>query len=622
MDSKSPLHQATQQQQAEALSSSSNNPQGTSPASAATGTTTDNVQTFRELLEASTKTAMAKQQHSPQTTSRGSRSGSMIHSLSGSPKRCNSPTMEPMKQPAEGEHKPSPRYSCEPTEQATTAQRSSGLAVEAAYSPHSERSSTGSNSANGSSQQQQQFCLRWNNYQSNLTSVFDQLLQTEAFVDVTLACDGRSIKAHKMVLSACSPYFQTLLSTTPCQHPIVIMRDVNWPELKAIVDFMYKGEINVSQDQIGPLLRIAEMLKVRGLADVGHISTASEPAQHSSTKADQASNSDKELYSPPHLSPKIRKKSLSPFGKRPASRRSPEPNEPADSDMDLLAPLDAEKSRSRLESWDLPTTSGRSGLELRLSPPLIARNVRKRRWPSADTVFNPPESPLGSLIAAERAEQERNRERERERERERQRERNVTLFTPPLPVITGSSSLEASGHLDFPSPSPTPTPSLLPPSRTHSSLLASSASPHLQLSHHHHAQQQQHQQQQQQGQQSSQQQQQQQQQHSSAGIGGGLQSHRSSPASSVTSTHPSSILSRPLTPSPTSVTGPGSSRLETERFSTLGSAQAAAAAMLGDLSGAMRSSGPSEGPRHHGPSLADDLEIKPGIAEMIREEER
>lgn len=114
----------------------------------------------------------------------------------------------------------------------------------------------------------QQFCLRWNNYQTNLTNVFDQLLQSESFVDVTLACDGHSVKAHKMVLSACSPYFQTLFFDNPCQHPIVIMRDIKWPELKAAVEFMYKGEINVSQEQIGPLLKVAESLKIRGLADV------------------------------------------------------------------------------------------------------------------------------------------------------------------------------------------------------------------------------------------------------------------------------------------------------------------------------------------------------------------
>ncbi|CAO1345360.1 unnamed protein product [Diamesa serratosioi] len=114
----------------------------------------------------------------------------------------------------------------------------------------------------------QQFCLRWNNYQTNLTCVFDQLLQSESFVDVTLACDGNQIKAHKIVLSACSPYFQSLFFENPCQHPIIIMRDVKWLELKAIVEFMYKGEINVNQEQISPLLAIAEMLQIRGLAEV------------------------------------------------------------------------------------------------------------------------------------------------------------------------------------------------------------------------------------------------------------------------------------------------------------------------------------------------------------------
>lgn len=54
----------------------------------------------------------------------------------------------------------------------------------------------------------QRFCLRWNNHQSNLLSVFDQLLHDEAFVDVTLAVEGQLLRAHKMVLSACSPYFQ------------------------------------------------------------------------------------------------------------------------------------------------------------------------------------------------------------------------------------------------------------------------------------------------------------------------------------------------------------------------------------------------------------------------------
>ncbi|KAB7500791.1 Protein bric-a-brac 1 [Armadillidium nasatum] len=115
----------------------------------------------------------------------------------------------------------------------------------------------------------QQFCLRWNNYQSNLTQVFHQLFQSETFVDVTLACEGRSVKAHRLVLSACSPYFLTVLTETPCSHPVIILQGVKWVELKAVVEFMYKGEINICQEQLASLLRVAENLKIRGLADVG-----------------------------------------------------------------------------------------------------------------------------------------------------------------------------------------------------------------------------------------------------------------------------------------------------------------------------------------------------------------
>ncbi|XP_018899255.2 protein bric-a-brac 1 isoform X2 [Bemisia tabaci] len=125
---------------------------------------------------------------------------------------------------------------------------------------------------------QQRFCLRWNNHQTNLINVFDQLLQNGWFVDVTLACDGRSVQAHKVVLSACSPYFQALFTDNPCQHPIVILKDISYSDLKSVVEFMYKGEINVAQEQIGPLLRVAETLKIRGLAEINN-----EPELKSST---------------------------------------------------------------------------------------------------------------------------------------------------------------------------------------------------------------------------------------------------------------------------------------------------------------------------------------------------
>lgn len=54
----------------------------------------------------------------------------------------------------------------------------------------------------------QQFCLRWNNHQSTLIQNFDTLLESGTLVDCTLAAEGKYLKAHKVVLSACSPYFE------------------------------------------------------------------------------------------------------------------------------------------------------------------------------------------------------------------------------------------------------------------------------------------------------------------------------------------------------------------------------------------------------------------------------
>ncbi|XP_077497752.1 uncharacterized protein LOC144108377 [Amblyomma americanum] len=113
----------------------------------------------------------------------------------------------------------------------------------------------------------QQFCLKWNNHQSNMLAVFYQMLSNEALVDVTLACEGLSLKAHKMVLSACSPFFQALFAENPCKHPIVILKDMRYTDLRAIVEFMYRGEVDVSQDDLMALFKTAEILKVKGLVE-------------------------------------------------------------------------------------------------------------------------------------------------------------------------------------------------------------------------------------------------------------------------------------------------------------------------------------------------------------------
>ncbi|KYN03480.1 Longitudinals lacking protein, isoforms A/B/D/L [Cyphomyrmex costatus] len=126
----------------------------------------------------------------------------------------------------------------------------------------------------------QQFCLRWNNHQSTLIQNFDTLLESGTLVDCTLAAEGKTLKAHKVVLSACSPYFECLLSEHYDKHPVFILKDVKFKELKAMMDYMYRGEVNISQDQLAALLKAAESLQIKGLSEsktAGSCKTESRP---------------------------------------------------------------------------------------------------------------------------------------------------------------------------------------------------------------------------------------------------------------------------------------------------------------------------------------------------------
>lgn len=115
--------------------------------------------------------------------------------------------------------------------------------------------------------QQEHYSLRWNNHQNHILRAFDTLLQTKTLVDVTLVCSETSIRAHKVVLSACSPFFQRVFSETPCKHPVIVLKDFRGWVVQAIVDFMYRGEISVPQERLQTLIHAGESLQVRGLVD-------------------------------------------------------------------------------------------------------------------------------------------------------------------------------------------------------------------------------------------------------------------------------------------------------------------------------------------------------------------
>lgn len=147
----------------------------------------------------------------------------------------------------------------------------------------------------------QRFCLRWNNHQSNMLSVFDQLLHDESFVDVTLAVDGQLLRAHKMVLSACSPLFQALFIGHPDKHPIVILKDVPYNDMRCLLDFMYRGEVSVDQDRLTAFLKVAESLRIKGLTEVNEEKCDIPSITNNLLSAIPPSHSTPVAQPPPHL---------------------------------------------------------------------------------------------------------------------------------------------------------------------------------------------------------------------------------------------------------------------------------------------------------------------------------
>jgi hypothetical protein len=112
----------------------------------------------------------------------------------------------------------------------------------------------------------EEFVLRWNNHQQNFAAVVEDLWRHDTFTDVILCSEGRVFPAHRVILSACSPYFLEILSKVPeHQHPVVFLQGVPLKDLHSLLTFMYSGEVVVSAGcDMASFFRTAENLQIKG----------------------------------------------------------------------------------------------------------------------------------------------------------------------------------------------------------------------------------------------------------------------------------------------------------------------------------------------------------------------
>jgi len=164
----------------------------------------------------------------------------------------------------------------------------------------------------------EKFCLRWNDFETNISNAFRELREEKDFFDVTLACDDSQIQAHKVILSACSSFFRNVLRRNPHQHPLLYLKGVKYKELLSVLNFMYMGEVNVAQEELNSFLSVAEDLRVKGLTQGNQSETKSKMKNNIEQSKPEPKLQRESIYTPPpkHHRPNI------PSQQQPAFRRN------------------------------------------------------------------------------------------------------------------------------------------------------------------------------------------------------------------------------------------------------------------------------------------------------------
>ena len=111
------------------------------------------------------------------------------------------------------------------------------------------------------------FLLKWNDHHKLFFAGADEILTNQEFTDVTLSAGDKIFKAHKFVLSICSPYFQGLFRKLGPEKHVIFLKDISAAHLELLLQYMYRGEIKVRETELVTVLNVAQSLEVRGLTD-------------------------------------------------------------------------------------------------------------------------------------------------------------------------------------------------------------------------------------------------------------------------------------------------------------------------------------------------------------------
>ena len=125
----------------------------------------------------------------------------------------------------------------------------------------------------------EKYNLNWHTYSDHLREMLHDMSKSQYLTDVTLVCDDKKqIKAHRIVLSACSPIFKCIIDNQPQNNSIIYLRGIQHQEMEALVEFMYLGVASVYQERMNDFLKVAKDLEIKDICkniEFAHISKVS-----------------------------------------------------------------------------------------------------------------------------------------------------------------------------------------------------------------------------------------------------------------------------------------------------------------------------------------------------------
>jgi len=127
--------------------------------------------------------------------------------------------------------------------------------------------------------------LNWNDYPSSLSNSAKDMINDKEFMDVTLVFDDdEQICSSKFMLSICSPFFRRILKRNSHIHPLIYLKGIRSTNMRKIINFIFHGEIFVTEEELESFLENAKDLEVKGLSAATHINKSSTGAEYRNEK--------------------------------------------------------------------------------------------------------------------------------------------------------------------------------------------------------------------------------------------------------------------------------------------------------------------------------------------------